>query len=124
MQRFDYIIRRVVFSLITLAAVLTFNFFLFRIVPGDPVSMIASPRMRPETRELIREQFGLDKPVWLNIEAAREEGDLTALVDSQFFLYLQSLARGDLGQSFRQKRPVSELIGARLGPTVLLILAG
>ena len=124
MQRTDYIIRRIAFSLITLAAVLTLNFFLFRIVPGDPVAMIASPRMRPETRELIREQYGLDKPVWLNIEAAREEGDLTAIFDSQYFLYLQSLAHGDLGISFRQKQPVAELIGARLGPTVLLILAG
>jgi len=124
MQRVDFIVRRAAFSLITLAAVLVFNFFLFRIVPGDPVSMIVSPRMRPETRELIREQYGLDKPVWLNVEAVQEEGNLSALTDSQFFHYLRNLAHGDLGQSFRQKQPVSELIGARLWPTVLLILAG
>jgi peptide/nickel transport system permease protein len=74
--------------------------------------------MKPETRDLIREQYGLDKPVWLNLEAASEQGDLSAVFDSQFFHYLQNLARGDLGQSFRQKQPVSELIAARLGPTV------
>jgi ABC-type dipeptide/oligopeptide/nickel transport system permease component len=62
-QRIDYIIRKAAFSLITLVAVLTFNFLLFRIVPGDPVSMIVSPRMRPETRDKIREQYGLDKPL-------------------------------------------------------------
>ena len=73
MQRTDYFIRRIAFSLITLAAILIFNFFLFRIVPGDPVSMIVSPRMRAETRDLIREQYGLDKPIWFNVEAAREE---------------------------------------------------
>ena len=124
MQRTDYFIRRIVFSLITLAAILTFNFFLFRIVPGDPVSMVVSPRMRAETRDLIREQYGLDKPVWLNFEAAREQQSLAALFDSQFFHYLQSLANGELGYSFRQKQPVADLIGARIGPTILLIVAG
>jgi peptide/nickel transport system permease protein len=123
-QRFDYILRRSFFALVTLAVVLIFNFALFRIVPGDPVAMIVSPRMRPETREAIREQYGLDKPIWINTEAAQESGDLTDIFDSQFFHYLRNLTRGNLGESFRQKKPVSELIGARLGPTVLLILAG
>lgn len=124
MERIDFLIRRAGFGLVTLAVVLTFNFFLFRIVPGDPVSMISSPRMRPETKELIREQYGLDKPVWLNIEAAKEEGNLRALFDSQFFHYLKNLSQGNLGISFRQKKPVAELIGDRLGPTVLLIMTG
>ena len=124
MLRIDYVIRKAAFSLITLAVVLIFNFALFRIVPGDPVAMIVSPRMRPETRELIREQYGLDKPVWLNVEAAQEMGNLGAVFDSQFFYYVRNLTRGNLGVSFRQKKPVAELIAARLGPTVLLILAG
>lgn len=124
MQRIDYILRKAAFSLITLVAVLTFNFLLFRIVPGDPVAMIVSPRMKPETRELIRQQYGLDKPLWFNFEEARETGDWGDAFDSQFFRYVSNLAQGNLGESFRQKRPVSELIGGRLGPTVLLILAG
>lgn len=86
--------------------------------------MIASPRMKPETRELIREQFGLDKPLWFNLPAMRSKGEPSAIFESQFFYYFRNIARGDLGQSFRQKVPVAELIGARLGPTVLLILAG
>lgn len=124
MQRTGYFIRKAAFGLVTLAAVLTFNFLLFRIVPGDPVAMIVSPRMRPETRELIRTQYGLDKPVWLNIEAVRETGQLTAIFDSQYFLYLDNLAHGNLGVSFRQKQPVSDLIAARLGPTLLLMFTG
>ena len=124
MQRIDYILRKGAFSLITLAAVLTFNFMLFRIVPGDPVSMIVSPRMRPETRDKIREQFGLDKPLWFNVEAARETGEWRDAFDSQFFRYVGNLAQGNLGDSFRQRQPVADLIRARLGPTVLLILAG
>jgi peptide/nickel transport system permease protein len=93
-------------------------------VPGDPVATVVSPLMKPETRELIREQYGLDKPVWLNVAAAREEGKLPPLFDSQFFHYLKSLSKGDMGQSFHQKQPVAELIGARIGPTILLIVAG
>lgn len=110
--------------MVTLLAVLTFNFYLFRIVPGDPVSMIVSPRMRPETRELIRIQYGLDAPIWLNVEAFQETGEFRALFDSQFFRYLQNLAQGNLGESFRQKRPVAELIGDRLPPTLLLMFTG
>lgn len=124
MQRIDYVIRKAGFSLITLAAVLTLNFLLFRLVPGDPVSMIVSPRMRPETRDRIREQYGLDKPLWFNVELARETGRPGDAFDSQFFRYVESLARGDLGESFRRKQPVAELIGEKLGPTVLLILTG
>jgi peptide/nickel transport system permease protein len=123
-QRIDYIIRKAAFSLITLVAVLTFNFLLFRIVPGDPVSMIVSPRMRPETRDKIREQYGLDKPLWFNVEQVRTSGEWGDVFDSQFFRYVGNLVQGNLGESFRQKRPVSELIGTRMGPTVLLILAG
>jgi peptide/nickel transport system permease protein len=123
-QRIDYVIRKAGFSLITLAVVLTFNFLVFRLIPGDPVSMIVSPRMRPETRDRIREQFGLDKPLWFNVELARETGRVADVFDSQFFRYVGSLARGDLGESFRRKQPVSELISEKLGPTVLLILTG
>ena len=84
MIQIDYILRRIAFSLMTLAAVIVFNFFLFRIIPGDPVAMISSPRMKPETRDLIREQYGLDKPVWLNITAVREEKQISAILIASF----------------------------------------
>jgi peptide/nickel transport system permease protein len=123
-QRLDYFIRKTAFALITLFAVLTINFYLFRIVPGDPISMIVSPRMRPETRDRIRESYGLDKPIWFNVEALKETDSMPALFDSQYFRYLANLAQGDLGVSFRQKRDVSELIAGRLGPTLLLMFTG
>lgn len=123
-MRLDYVLRKGTFSLLTLIAVLIFNFFLFRIIPGDPVQLIVSPRMRPETRERIRDQFGLDKPIWFNSDQYTKTGEFSDLFDSQFFRYTQNLLRGNLGESFRQKKPVSEILGNRLGPTVLLILAG
>jgi peptide/nickel transport system permease protein len=123
-QRLDFVIRKLGFSVLTLVAVLIFNFFLFRIVPGDPVQMIISPRMRPETRDRIRHEYGLDKPVWLNVDEAKATGNAGAVFDSQFFYYVRNLARGDLGESFSQRQPVAELIGNRLGPTLLLIATG
>jgi len=42
MYRLDYIIRKAGFALITVVAVITVNFYLFRIVPGDPIAMMVS----------------------------------------------------------------------------------
>jgi len=124
MNRLDYIIKKIIFGVITLFAVIVFNFFLFRILPGDPVSMLVNPRMKPETRERIYKNFGLDKPIWFNFESAQTSGDSTKIFDSQFFLYMQSLFQGDLGDSFKYRRPVSELVSARVTPTLLLMLVG
>jgi len=124
LNRIDFLIRKLSFSLLTLLAVVIFNFFLFRILPGDPVQMIVSPRMRPETRERIRQIFGLDKPIWLNTASARASGEVQAAFDSQLFIYLKNLSHGELGESFNQHKPVVELIRARLIPTVILIVAG
>jgi peptide/nickel transport system permease protein len=123
-QRLDHIIRRFAFSVVTLVAVVTFNFFLFRIIPGDPVQMLVTPMMTNETRESIRRVYGLDKPLWLNIEAVRQTGKVESLFDSQFIYYVRNLVKGELGMSFRQRRPVSEIIGNRIGPSVLLIVSG
>lgn len=120
----DFFLKKLGFSVVTLFAVITFNFLLFRIVPGDPVKMLVTPRMRPETRERLRQEFGIDKPLWLNIEEWWDTGKPASLFDSQFFRYVGNLARGELGESFRQRRPVSELLASRLGPTVLLIVTG
>ncbi len=119
-----YILQKVVFSLITLFVILTVNFFIFRVVPGDPISMMLSPRTRPEIREHIREQFGVDKPLWLNIDSFKEKKELSNLFDTQYYHYFRSLTKGELGHSFKQKKPVAELIGQRIGPTVLLIFTG
>jgi peptide/nickel transport system permease protein len=124
MYQLDFIIRKAGFALVTLVAVITINFYLFRIVPGDPLAMMINPRMKPEAQERIRESFGLTKPIWLNVQAYRETGEISKLFDSQFSYYVQGLGRGDLGESFRQRKPVAELIGNRLGPTLLLIFTG
>lgn len=99
-----YIGRKVFYSAITIFAVLIINFFLFRIIPGDPVSMLVrNPNLTQEAARNIREMFGLDQPLY-----------------RQFTIYLKNLFRGDWGMSFIYKQPVTAIIGERLPASLLL----
>jgi peptide/nickel transport system permease protein len=90
---------------LSLVMVAVLGFFLFRVVPGDPV--VSMTRGRPTTAAMqaeLRAQFGLDRPL-----------------HEQFLGYVSSLLHGDLGTSFTFRRPVADVIAERLGPTVLLV---
>lgn len=124
MQRSDYLIRRIFFALATLLVVIVFNFFLFRILPGDPVkAIVRSPRLTREAKEKLRVDFGLDKPVFFNAERLRE-GDVVGAFDTQFTAYVRALLRGNLGISFRSRRDVGEVLAERVWRTVVLVAAG
>jgi peptide/nickel transport system permease protein len=85
--------------------VLVMNFFLFRVLPGDPARTLGRGRFRTEEQlEAFRAQYGLDQPL-----------------AQQFLTYLQNTAHLDLGISLRYRVPVSELIVDRLWPTLLLV---
>jgi peptide/nickel transport system permease protein len=118
MVRRDYLIKKVGWSILTIAFVLVLNFFLFRILPGDPTTSIAKdPRLTAEAREALAQRFGLDKPLFLNLEGGNP-------FESQFFLYVGRLFHGDLGTSYNYNRPVAELLGERLWNTILLVMGG
>ncbi|MDD3827388.1 MAG: ABC transporter permease [Anaerolineaceae bacterium] len=124
MERGNYLLRKLGFAAATLAAVLVFNFLLFRILPGDPVKLIIhSPRMTREAQERIRSSFGLDKPLWLDVERLKE-GDVVGALDSQFTTYLGNLFRGELGISFASRQDVAQMLSERVWRTVVLVLAG
>jgi len=124
MRRSDYILRKVGFALATLAIVVIFNFLLFRILPGDPIKMIIhSPRMTQEAQARIRANFGLDRPLWLDTDAL-SEGDLAGAFNTQFFIYIRNLLKGDLGISFSTRKDVAELLGQRLWRTLVLVGLG
>ncbi len=124
MERGNYLLRKLGFAAATLAAVLVFNFVLFRILPGDPVKLIIhSPRMTREAQERIRSNFGLDKPLWLDVERLKE-GDVVGALDSQFTTYLGNLFRGELGISFASRQDVSQMLSERVWRTVVLVMAG
>jgi len=121
MQQGGYLSRKVFFSFATLIVVIVFNFFLFRILPGDPVKVIIrSPRLTREARERLMVEFGLDKPVFLNIELLKE-GDLIGAFDTQFTAYVRALSKGNLGISFRSRRDVAEVLAERVWRTVVLV---
>lgn len=124
MIQFDYLFRKIVFALFTLATVIVFNFFLFRILPGDPIKLLfRNPRITKQVQETIRVQFGLDKPVWINSERL-QAGDLGGVFDSQFGAYISNLFQGNLGISFAQRTSVNEILSERIWRTVLLLFAG
>lgn len=100
-----YILRRFVHMLITLFAMMTIMFFLFRLLPGDPTMTVISSAMYPQAQEAMKAQFGLDKPL---IE--------------QYLIYLRNYSMLDFGYSFHSSRQVSELLAGRIVNTLVLIL--
>ncbi len=123
MHRSDYLIQRTGFALLTLVVTIVFNFFLFRIMPGDPVQILASPKLPKDVKAKIFASFGLDKPLWFDTTAL-QTGEWDKAFDSQFTAYLRNLLQGDLGISFVTKQPVSEILAERAGRTVLLLILG
>ncbi|MGY4720226.1 ABC transporter permease [Naumannella huperziae] len=99
-----YLAARAGGAAISMLLVVVLGFFLFRLIPGDPVRTITAGRpVTAEQVEAIRRQLGLDQPVWV-----------------QFGKYLSGLASGDLGWSFVYNKPVAQLIADYLAPTLLL----
>src|SRR5690606_24762803 len=99
-----YFWRRVSDALLTLFVIMTLNFVIFRVMPGDPVSLILSPDFTPEVRQLLRERYGLDKPL-----------------STQYFLYLKSMITFDFGRSFVTRQPVLGELLSRLPNTLMLL---
>jgi len=59
-----YVGRRLLLAIPTLIGVATVVFFLIRLIPGDPAKVIAGDTATPEQVERIRENLGLNLPVW------------------------------------------------------------
>src|SRR5215213_2846520 len=96
---------KLVGAVLSLALVLVFNFFLFRVPPGDPAKNLTRNRLVPaEQVQVLCESFGLGKPL-----------------HEQFISYVGDTLRGDLGISYKFRRPVSEVVAERIWPTVLLL---
>jgi len=110
MTRRGYLARKIGLSLMTIVVVLVINFLLFRVLPGDPVRSVIGRNVRIsiETQLALREQFGLDKPVF----------------PDQFMTTVGQWARGNLGISWSLRRPVGEVLIAKLRNTILLIGLG
>lgn len=100
-----FIVNRIGYSLISLL-LLSLTIFFFVRVTGDPAVLLAEPGASAEDLKAIRQQFGLDRPVWV-----------------QYGAFMTNLLRGDFGKSFYYRTPVLELYLSRLPNSLLLALA-
>ena len=128
MNRYRYLLKKIGWSVFTILFVLVLNFFLFRVLPGDPARAgVHDPRLKKEAIEALRVRYGLDKPVINCFTSLNpiEFGDCAVNpLDTQFLIYLRNLTQGELGISYHQNRPVRDILAERLWNTILLIGAG
>lgn len=107
-MRARYLLRKLGWAVLTLFFVLTVNFFLFRVMPGDPASLLArSQRLTADEVDDLRALFGLDQPLL-----------------TQYWTYLRETLSGELGTSYLSGRPVVETITGYVWPTILLVGVG
>lgn len=96
-------VRRLAQGLVLLLLVSVVVFLLLHIVPGDPALLILGPTARTQDVAALNAQLGLNDPLPV-----------------QYVRFLGGLFQGDLGDSIRARRPVAELIGIALPPTLQL----
>jgi peptide/nickel transport system permease protein len=128
LKRWRTLLGKIGWAFFTILFVLILNFFLFRVLPGDPARAgIRDPRLKKEAVEAIRVRYGLDKPVINCFESLNpiKFGSCTVNpLDTQFFIYVNNLLHGEMGISYHSNRPVADILVERLWNTILLIGAG
>jgi len=102
-----YVIKRLLQAVPLLLGVATVTFLIVHLAPGDPMDMFLEQRhlrnIDPEVIELIRQKYGLDQPIHV-----------------QYVKWLGNLLKGDLGESFAHRRPVSALLAEAIPYTLQL----
>ena len=107
----SYIFQRIIYMILLLFVLSLASFAIIQLPPGDYLNTyIANLEARkiPVNEEIIeqmRERYGLGQPFFV-----------------QYFTWMGNLLQGDMGDSFMLNRPVNEVIGSRLGVTVILSL--
>lgn len=108
-----YVTVRIGQALIVLFLVSLLTFIMINVAPGDPVAVMLDKRADPETMQRVREQLGLDRPY-----------------TEQFISFVKGAVTGDLGTSYFQHEPVTEIVARgfkitiKLGLLALLVSVG
>lgn len=98
-----YVVRRLTQVVPAVAGILVVGFLLIQLAPGDPILALAGEHGDAEYYALMREKFGLDEPLWVQLGA-----------------FASNAVRGDFGVSYTHGRPALDVIGERIGATLLL----
>ncbi|MFD1037293.1 nickel ABC transporter permease [Virgibacillus byunsanensis] len=101
-----FIMRRLLQLIPVLLGVIFVVFLIMYMVPGDPAVLLAGESASPKQVEQLRQNLGLDKPLF-----------------SQYITYVKDVLQGDLGTSYRSNRPVLDEILVRLPTTIELAVA-
>lgn len=96
-----FIFQKLIHLILVFIGVSIVTFCISHVIPGDPARMLVGPHASPETLEAARQSLGLDKPVL-----------------TQYAMYMEGLAHGDMGVSIRTQMPVSGEL-ARYFPATL-----
>src|SRR5262245_5103581 len=99
-----YILRRLAYMVPVFLLISLFVFMMVRLVPGDPAVILLGQRATDENIAMLRDKLKLDDPYWV-----------------QYVAFLRNMASGDLGDSLRQHRPVTQILLDRLPPTLFLV---
>jgi peptide/nickel transport system permease protein len=100
-----YIIRRILGLIPVLLGITGLVFFLIRMIPGDPVVVMLGDKASAEDVERVREQMGLNEPLYI-----------------QYFSYMRQLLKGDLGQSIINHTTIVSELRYRLPATIEMIM--
>ena len=100
-----YVMRRLAYMIPVFLLISLFVFFMVRLVPGDPASIMLGQRATPENVAMLRQKLHLDAPLWV-----------------QYGTFLGNMLHGDLGDSLRQQRPVMDILKERLPATIFLVI--
>lgn len=103
----NYLAKRLTLSLVVVALVLLLLFSMLHLIPGNPAILALGTRATPEAIAEYSARMRLDEPVPL-----------------QFLIYVGNALQGDLGADVFSGRPVTEVIGERIGFSLALIFAG
>jgi peptide/nickel transport system permease protein len=102
-----FILSRVGFGILVLFLLSVFVFFLFYVSPSDPARIIAGDKATEALMQQIRLKLGLDQPIYV-----------------QYWKFVTGLLQGNLGYSYRNNLPVTEIIASRVPVTLSLVIGG
>jgi peptide/nickel transport system permease protein len=104
MRVLAYLGKRLIFVIPQLLGIILVSFLLVKSIPGDPAVLMLGPTATPTAIASLREQLGLDQPLYI-----------------QFVIYVKNLLHGDLGTSWQTTRPVLEDLILRFPATLELV---
>ncbi len=102
-----FVLSRIGFGVLVLFLLSVFVFFLFYVSPSDPARIIAGDKATEALMAQIRRTLGLDQPIYV-----------------QYLKFVGNLLQGNLGYSYRNSLPVSEIIASRVPVTLSLVIGG